>query len=214
LPQAFECDDALWLMQEAGANTVSVPAGSVIFHDGDACNTYVLVTSGSIRVQKNDPNGREILLYRVEEGQNCMLTTICVLGKQPYPAEGIAETDVEMLVLSISAFDEMLIKSASFRQCVMRNIGRRIADLMALLEDVAFGRMDVRLAKFLLKYQQENKGLICCTHKQIAIELGTVREVISRLLKDFERKAWVNLSRNKVQILDIEALQNLVSASR
>jgi len=214
LPQAFECDDALWLMQEAGANTVSVPAGSVIFHDGDVCNTYVLVTSGSIRVQKNDPNGREILLYRVEEGQNCMLTTICVLGKQPYPAEGIAETDVEMLVLSISAFDEMLIKSASFRQCVMRNIGRRIADLMALLEDVAFGRMDVRLAKFLLKYQQENKGLICCTHKQIAIELGTVREVISRLLKDFERNAWVNLSRNKVQILDIEALQNLVSASR
>jgi len=70
LPQAFECDDALWLMQEAGANTVSVSAGSVIFHDGDACNTYVLVTSGSIRVQKNDPNGREILLYRVEEGQN------------------------------------------------------------------------------------------------------------------------------------------------
>ncbi|MDQ7057158.1 MAG: Crp/Fnr family transcriptional regulator [Ghiorsea sp.] len=127
MPQAFECDDALWLMQEAGANTVSMPAGSVIFHDGDACNTYVLVTSGSIRVQKNDPNGREILLYRVEEGQNCMLTTICVLGKQPYPAEGIAETDVEMLVLSISAFDEMLIKSASFRQCVMRNIGRRIS---------------------------------------------------------------------------------------
>ncbi|WP_038248028.1 Crp/Fnr family transcriptional regulator [Ghiorsea bivora] len=214
MPQAFECDDALWLMQEAGANTVSVPAGSVIFHDGDACNTYVLVTSGSIRVQKNDPNGREILLYRVEEGQNCMLTTICVLGKQPYSAEGVAETDVEMLVLSISAFDEMLIKSASFRQCVMRNIGRRISDLMALLEDVAFGRMDVRLAKFLLKYQQENKGLICCTHKQIATELGTVREVISRLLKDFERKTWVNLSRNKVQILDIEALQNLVAAPR
>ncbi len=201
-------------MQEAGANTLSVPAGSVIFHDGDECNTYVLVTSGSIRVQKNDPNGREILLYRVEEGQNCMLTSICVLGKQPYPAEGIAETDVEMLVLPISAFDEMLIKSAGFRQCVMRNIGRRIADLMALLEDVAFGRMDVRLAKFLLKYQQENKGLICCTHKQIAIELGTVREVISRLLKDFERKAWVNLSRNKVQILEIKALQNLVSASK
>ncbi len=201
-------------MQEAGANTLSVPAGSVIFHDGDECNTYVLVTSGSIRVQKNDPNGREILLYRVEEGQNCMLTSICVLGKQPYPAEGIAETDVEMLVLPISAFDEMLIKSAGFRQCVMRNIGRRIADLMALLEDVAFGRMDVRLAKFLLKYQQENKGLICCTHKQIAIELGTVREVISRLLKDFERKTWVNLSRNKVQILEIKALQNLVSASK
>ncbi len=201
-------------MQDAGAKPVKVAAGTVIFHDGDACNTYVLVTSGSIRVQKNDPNGREILLYRVEEGQNCMLTTICVLGKQPYPAEGIAETDVEMLVLPVAAFDDMIIKSASFRQCVMGNIGKRIADLMALLEDIAFGRMDVRLAKFLLKYQQENQGLICCTHKQIAIELGTVREVISRLLKDFERKGMVQLSRNKVQILDTDALCHLVVSAK
>jgi len=191
-----------------------VKQGSVLFRDGDACNGYVLVVSGAIRVQKVDPQGHEIVLYRVEEGQSCMLTTTCLLANQHYPAEGVAETDVDLILLPLDAFDSALSESPSFRQFVMANIGQRIFDLMLLLEDVAFGRKDVRLAAFLLKNTTQNGDVLELTHRQLAVELGTAREVVSRLIKDFERKGLVSLGRNKVTILQINLIREVANRDK
>jgi len=202
LPVAIRDElDAIPLLQ--------VPAGTVLFRDGDFCQGYVFVLNGSVRVQKMDPEGREIVLYRVEDGQTCMLTTSCLLGGRPYPAEGVAEEDTELALLAPSKFDTLLV-DASFRRIVLLMISERIADLMALIEDVAFGRMDVRLARRLLELDN-GSGELHLTHQQLATELGTAREVVSRLLKDFERRGLARLRRGVVLLVNPDALHDLAS---
>ncbi len=187
------------------ARIASPPAGSVLFRDGDSCAGYVLVLEGAARVQKTDPEGREIVLYRIEEGQSCMLTTACLLGGTRYPAEGIAETDMRMVLLPAATFEAAMDGSRAFRRFVMRGIGKRIADLMLLIEDVAFGQMDRRLARRLLALDPGD-GVLRLTHQQLATELGTAREVVSRLLKDFERRGWLQLGRGWLRLLDRPSL--------
>jgi len=119
-----------------------------------------------------------------------------------------------MVLLPLDAFDTALSESPGFRHFVMANIGSRISDLMLLLEDVAFGRKDERLASFLLKHTQHNGDVLALTHRQLAVELGTAREVVSRLLKDFERKGLVRLARNKITILQSESIRNIANRDK
>lgn len=213
-PALQDISDDVWQMDAGKAVRMQVRPGTVLFRDGDACQGYVLVVSGSIRVQKMDPQGHEIVLYRVEEGQSCMLTTTCLLGSRSYPAEGIAESEVDLVMLPLKTFEHALAGSEGFRHFAMNNIGERICDLMLLLEDVAFGRMDVRLARLLLKNIDVDAGkaglTLIRTHRELAVELGTAREVISRLLKSFERKGLVELSRNQITLCDLKPLQKLL----
>jgi len=213
-PELKDNRDKAWRSSAAKAMRMQVKRGSVLFRDGDTCNGYVMVVSGAIRVQKIDPQGHEIVLYRVEEGQSCMLTTTCLLAKQNYPAEGIAETDVDLVLLPLDAFDSALTESPGFRRFVMANIGHRISDLMLLLEDVAFGRKDVRLAAFLLKNARENGDILELTHRQLAVELGTAREVVSRLIKDFERKGMVKLGRNKITLTAMDRIRIIANRDK
>ncbi len=187
---------------------MQVKAGNVLFRNGSACKAYVLVISGSIRVQKMDPEGREIVLYRVEDHQSCMLTTTCLIGHQDYPAEGVAETDVELVILPAESFQTALAESGDFRNFVMSAIGQRIVDLMVLIEDVAFGRMDVRIAQLLLS-RSPATGSFHATHQEISTELGTAREVVSRVLKTFEQRGWISLSRGCIKLLDRDGLKSL-----
>jgi len=174
------------------------PQGHQLFREGDACQGYVLVLSGSVRVYKIDEEGRAILLYRVGAGQSCMLTTTCLLGLQDYPAEGVAESEVDLVVLSPKLFERLLLGSNSFRRYAMAYIGERICDMMMLIEDVAFGRMDQRVARVLLERAENEGDILSCTHQELASELGTAREVVSRMLKSFERRGWVALSRGMI----------------
>jgi len=198
-----------WVRASESAQLMNVPKGTVLFRDGDVCNGYVFVIDGAVRVQKMDPQGREIVLYRVEDGQTCMLTTSCLIGGEAYPAEGVAETDVTLAMLPSPQFEMVMNESADFRRFVLASIGHRISDLMMLVEDVAFGRMDVRLARLLLKRSREAGTELNCTHQELATELGTAREVVSRLLKDFERKGWLALSRSRVEVKERHALEAL-----
>jgi CRP/FNR family transcriptional regulator len=204
-PQLAAIDDPAWRRTAAAARILSVAPGTVLFRDGDACAGYVLVLDGSVRVQKMDPHGREIVLYRVEQGQTCMLTTSCLLGGTAYPAEGIAEETTRLAMLPAPGFDRAVAESAGFRRFVLSAISRRIADLMMLIEDVAFGRMDMRLAR-LLSHRADADGMLAVTHQDLAVELGTAREVVSRLLKDFEARGLVRLGRGEVRVLAPERL--------
>jgi CRP/FNR family transcriptional regulator len=187
------------------ARVMEVPAGSVLFRDGSECTSYVLVTQGSVKVFRLSDSGREIVLYRVEAGQSCVLTTNCLIANEAYGAEGIAETDVTMAVIPSATFRQLLGRSEIFRDFVFSAYATRISDLLMLIEEVAFGRMDVRLAAW-LSTRAGPDGAIRATHQEIAVELGTAREVISRQLKEFERQGWVRLQRGSVQVLDGGAL--------
>jgi len=175
-PELNKVENKLLHTELVQQKVIHAPKGHQLFREGDACSGYVLVLSGSIRVYKIDAGGHEILLYRVGEGQSCMLTTTCLLGLQDYPAEGVAETDVELVVLSAKLFERLLVGSDSFRRYAMAYIGERICDMMLLIEDVAFGRMDQRVARLLLARAENEGDSLICTHQELASELGTARE--------------------------------------
>ncbi|MGQ9365639.1 Crp/Fnr family transcriptional regulator [Azospirillum sp. ST 5-10] len=191
-----------------GARTVRLPRGAVVFTPGSLCRSYLMVVDGSVRVQMVGESGREIVLYRVQRGETCILTTACLMARTDYGAEGIAETAVTAVALEAALFHAMLACSAVFRDVVFTSFGTRLTGLMMLVEEVAFGRIDLRLARFLLDHRDGGGGLDT-THQALAVELGTAREVVSRQLKEFERRGLVGLTRGRVAVRDAAALERL-----
>jgi CRP/FNR family transcriptional regulator len=191
-------ESALAIIRDS-TRSVRVPSGTVIFREGNVCQDYIFVIQGAIRVQMISERGREIVLYRVEKGQTCVLTTTSLMAGTDYAAEGIAESDVNAVAIPSSSFHELMTHSASFRKFVFSAFSIRISDLLMLIEEVAFGRIDVRLAQLLLDRCGQDET-VSATHQQLASELGTAREVVSRQLKEFERRAWVLLHRGHIEI--------------
>ena len=209
-PHLSEINDAVIndLMNNAG--TINMPAKSIAFHQGDACSNYLLILSGSIKVMTRAENGREIVLYRLGDGDSCVLTTSCLFGNARYPAEGITETDVSALAIPAARFNQAIEHSKPFREFVFNSFSSHLSSLITLVEEVTFGKLDIRLARYLLNASAGNAALEI-THQQLATELGSAREVISRLLKDFESRGWLILSRGSIKILDKQSLEKVAA---
>ncbi len=203
-------DDA-WLTTLAKARTLSLSAGVTVFHEGDVCQNYLLVLAGSVRVQKLSESGKEIVLYRVEAGQSCVLTTACLLSSEFYHAEAITETAVEAVSIPLSAFQQALAVPA-FREFVFATYGERVTSLVMLIDAIAFGRMDARLARLLLTMTDAD-DVVYATHQVLARELGTAREVVSRLLKEFERHGWLVLQRGCIHLRQRQVLVEVAASS-
>jgi len=191
---------------------VRVPKDTVVFGPGKAPDNLLLLLDGSLRVQQTSESGREIVLYRVHAGESCVLTTACLLAYEEYSAEGVTETDVEAVAIPKTVFDDLIASSAAFRRFVFTAYTRRITDLFMVIEEVAFRRVDIRLAQKLLDLAGSG-GTIEATHQRLATELGTAREVVSRLLQDFQRRGWVTLSRGSVALIDPAGLRSLSEAA-
>jgi CRP/FNR family transcriptional regulator len=189
----------------AEVQLVKVPAGSVLFDASQPCRGFPLVLEGAVRVAKLAPNGREILLYRVEPGQGCILSGGCLLGHSDYTARGVAEQDVTLLSIPPRPFHELMLQVEPFRRFVFGMYGERLAEVMELVEEVAFRRLDQRLAQLLIY----RGPVIEATHQKLADELGSVREIVSRLLRGFEQRGWVRLERERITLLDPQALAAL-----
>jgi CRP/FNR family transcriptional regulator len=188
----------------SGAQTMTVPAGTVLFDEHQPCQGFPFVLCGGIRVVKRSANGRELPLYRVLPGDSCIMTSSCLLGQVDYKACGITESDTELVFLPKPAFDQLLAH-VPFRIFVFQLFAERISELMQLVEEVAFQKLDQRLANLLL-----GRGkLIQTTHQQLADELGSVREMVSRLLKGFAEQGLVRLGREQIEILDPAGLRKL-----
>jgi len=190
---------------ETTTTPVQASAGQGLFSDGSPCAFYPLLMEGTIRVSKSSPDGHEILLYRLNPGESCVITVVTLLGEVPYPAIGTAETEVALLAVPRSLFLEILMESPPFRVFVFNALSQRIAHLMALVDDVAFRRVDQRLASRLLLHRQPD----ATTHQMLADELGTSREVVSRILETFQQAGMIRLGRKRIEILDRNALDQL-----
>jgi len=193
------------LLDEALASALprEVPAGTALFEPGNPCRGFPLVLAGTVRVVKVAPNGREVLLYTVHPGESCLLSSSCLLGGSDYSAMGIAKSAVRVVILPAAAFNRLVAESKPFRDYVFGLFGERLSALMELVEAVAFQRLDQRLAALLV-----GKGSpIRATHQSLADELGSVREIVSRLLRSFEDRGWVALGRERIEITDPAALQ-------
>lgn len=188
----------------------TAPAHHVLFDLDSPCSLFLLIYAGSIRVIKPALSGREIMLYRLEPGDSCVLTASCLLGRSTYPARGVVETNLTAFALAQPVFNQLLETSTPFRALVFNHFADRVADLMQLVEEVAFGPLDQRLAAYLLARAPHLEA----THQQIADELGTVREVVSRRLKQLEQAGLVQLARGQVHVLDAARLRQLAGALR
>jgi CRP/FNR family transcriptional regulator, anaerobic regulatory protein len=180
--------------------------GQEVFAPGDSCNTFLIVKSGSLRVSVMTETGREILLYRVEPGQSCVLTTACLMSGRDYEADCRAETDTEAIVLPKPVFEELLATSEKFRQFVFVSYGLRLHSLISLIQETAIRHIDRKLARLLVA--RSEKSVVLMTHQAVAEELNTAREVVSRLLSDFAHRGWVKLERGRIHLLDQKALEH------
>lgn len=189
-----------------GARIVQICAGKIVFSPDNIPNGLIFLVEGTVRVSHTSENGRDIVLYRLEAGESCVLTTACMLAEEAYNAEGIAETNVVSVVLPRNLFDRLAAEEESFRSFVFAAYSRRLIDLLRVVDDVAFGRIDVRLAQRLIALSNDNEE-IDATHQQLASELGTAREVISRVLQDFSKRGIINQTRGHISLTNRKILR-------
>ena len=186
------------------AQTIEVPAGTVMFDEGAPCRGFPLVLDGEIRVARGSPQGRSLELYRVTAGEMCVVSASCLFGRRTMVAHGVTTLATRLVVLTPAGFDAWCAHAA-FRSFVFAVFAERLADLMALVEAVAFQRLDQRLAATLLGHGQ----VVRASHQALADQLGTVREIVTRLLRQFERAGWVRVTRERTELLDAAALRAL-----
>jgi len=180
-----------------------------LLSSGDQCAALLLVERGDIRVFKRAESGREILLYRVAPGESCVLGTTCLLRGHNYPAEAEAAPGTDALVVEAEVFRELYDREPAVRQFVMNLYAHRLEELMLLVEEVAFHKVDERLASYLCRAARVDETTwrpIEMSHEQLAAQLGTAREVVSRVLNQFAEEGSVVLERRRVRVIDPEHL--------
>jgi len=192
----------------SGAIAMTIPVGATVFDEDQPCQGFPLLLGGSLRVIKASANGRELQLYRVRPGESCILTSSCLLGHTRYQARGICEKEISMVLLPAPLFHSLFNQHPQFRDYVFQLFTERLTDLMQLVTAVAFQKLDQRLAALLIA----RPSPIHATHQVLADELGSAREMVSRLLKGFADQGWVRLGREQIEVLDPAALAHLAAA--
>ena len=185
-----------------------VPAGTTLFREHEACAGFPLLLQGEVRVSRNTSQGRTLELYRVVPGELCLVSSSALFAQTALSAQGVTTRDTQLALLPPAAFRHALADTA-FRDFVLGLFAERMADLTALIEAVAFQRLDQRLAAALLGHGSQLRA----THQALADELGTVREIVTRLLRRFEREGWLALSRESIEVRDPAALRALANGT-
>jgi CRP/FNR family transcriptional regulator len=184
-----------------------IPAGRDVFLEGDRVDAIALLISGVVRVYKIGETGREITLYRFGNGESCILTANAILSQKSFPAIATVEKEAEAVMIPADIFRDWVKRYDPWREFVFDLLSERLSTVMAVVEEVVFQRMDRRVASLLLKKFEMGQP-IRVTHQEIAAELGSSREVISRILEDFSQKGWVEVGRGSVEILDMDGLSS------
>lgn len=221
LPFFTRADPALQEALISAATVVRLRAGEYFLREGDSCAQFAILVSGKMRVFKLGEGGHEITLYNVGPGEACPLNVSCILSNRPVPAMAIVEEGVEAMVVPAADFRKLVAEHESLRTFVFQMFADRLAEVMSLVEEVAFRRMDQRLARRLedlfrrdersLVRAERSLGGVEITHAEMAADLGTAREVVSRLLKEFERLGAITLSRGRIMLRDAALLRQMAA---
>jgi CRP/FNR family transcriptional regulator len=195
---------------KANAYYAKIPSGRDIFVEGDQVDGIALMMSGVVRVYKLGETGREITLYRFGEGESCVITANAILNQQDFPAIAQVEREAEAVMVPADVFSDWVRRYDPWRDFVFNLVSNRLVSVMEIVDQVAFQRMDRRVASFLLN-RSKLQNPIAITHQEIANEIGSSREVISRLLEDFENRGLVRLSRGEIELMDLEGLKTYLT---
>ena len=207
LPFLSKLDGPLLQDFASEASLATIPAGRELMAEGDRVQAVPLLMSGEIRVYRIGESGREITLYRFGQGECCVLTADAIVGRRGFPARARVEEEVELVSIPGPVFEAWLARSPAWRQFVFDAMARRVTSLVDTVDDVAFGRMDTRVSSLLLARLAGGKSSIRLTHQDIADELGSSREVVSRILEDLQARSLVRLFRGGLEVLQPEMLR-------
>jgi CRP/FNR family transcriptional regulator len=211
LPEFSRADEAPLVELLAASQVVTMKRDDFVFRLGDMCEAFLILLDGRVRVQLISSSGREVTLYRINPGGSCILTTSCLLSDEHYPAEAIAESDLSALAIPTAGFQSALESSSGFRKLVFDGFSSRLAGIIRKIEEIAFTSIDTRLASVLLRLDDE--GVQEVTHQDIAVELGTAREVVSRHLKRLEAAGSVQLGRGRIGITDRSQIEAIATST-
>lgn len=210
IPRLKNITEDLWKEVLAESNVISFPAGTKLIQCGDSATQFVIVLKGVVRVYQAAETGKEICLYRVRSGQVCALTLTKLHTTSNICAQAVAEEDVQILAMPLRYFYRLLSESEDFRNYVMSALADCVGEIMQMVASVSFQRLESRLSCLIWKLSvSESSNKLKFTHQEVANELGTTREVVSRLLKDFENMGCIKLSRGTIEILCEEVLQKI-----
>lgn len=187
-----------------------IPAGRDVFVEGDKVEAIALLVSGVVRVYKVGETGREITLYRFGLGESCILTANAILSRQSFSAIATVEEDAEAIMIPAVTFREWVRQYDLWRDFLFALLSQRLSIVMEIVDEVAFRRMDTRVAVFLLE-QSRRHNPMTITHQEIAAELGSSREVISRILEHLATKNIISVIRGSIEVLDFELLETLIA---
>ncbi|MBL0224859.1 MAG: Crp/Fnr family transcriptional regulator [Geobacteraceae bacterium] len=195
----FRNDPALLHDFVAAGQVIQLPRGHQIYWQGDACQGIAFLFSGGVRVYKCSESGREISLYEIVPGETCILNASCIIGRQGYPANAVTLADCRALFVPAASFRQLMARHETLRIFIYALLGQRLVEIMELVEEIAFRRMDDRLRDYLIEKSAD--GILRATHQTVANDLGTSREVVTRLLRDLEQRGEVHVSRNEISLL-------------
>jgi CRP/FNR family transcriptional regulator len=176
----------------------AVRANTMLQLEGRPCNNAEFQLSGVKRNYKVSQTGREITLYEVGPGEICIVNVACSLSNSVCPTNSVSLTDVTMLSISAKDFRKLVAKYEEMRTFIFAAISQKFAEVMELIKEIAFRKMDERLFDYIV--EKSEHGKLSITHQRIAHDLGTAREVVSRLLKNFEKKGLIRTSRNLIEL--------------
>lgn len=207
MPILQRADESLIHELKQHARFARIPAGHDVFVDGDRVDGIALLLSGVVRVYKIGETGREITLYRFGLGESCILSANAIMSQKSFPAIATVEEDAEAVMIPAEVFREWVNKYELWREFVFDLLSERLSTVMTVVDEVVFKRMDRRVASLLLN-QAVVQNPMRVTHQEIAAELGSSREVISRILEDFSREELINSGRGTIEVLDFENLKS------
>jgi len=205
-PALAHVTPALTALADEG-KPIQVPADTLLFSEHTPCQGFPLVVEGEVKVSRHSADGRSLELYRVVPGELCLVSSASLFRMTPMAAQGITTRPTRLLLITPPTFVQWL-ETPAFRNEELGLFAERMADLTGLIDAIAFQKLDQRLAATLLGRGNN----LTLTHQQLADELGTVREIVSRLLRRFEREGWVDLAREHISIRDSQALRTLAGS--
>lgn len=206
LPQLRNAGEKVQREFEKYACVRTCSRGEFIALEGDRCHFFHLVVSGSLRIYKGDEYGREITLYKVKPGESCILSAFCILNGGEFPANAMAEETTQVIEIPAIVFRDWLNRHEFWREYIFSRFSVHLSNIISRIESLVFRRMDERIAQFLVHSASGASNRVKLTHSDIARELGTAREVVSRILKNFEKARLIRLSRGNITIINQQGL--------
>ncbi len=202
----FKADVKLLKQLQTNAQFVTIPPDTIICQDGQTSVDLPLIISGLVRVYKISESGKEITLYHIGDNESCVLSASSILGHKEFPAVAKTVTESQAIVLPKVFVRDWLVQSTEWQKFIFGLVTQRLSDVITVVEEVAFQRMDRRVAKYLCHKQSFNGLTLATTHQEIAAEVGTAREVVTRVLRDLESRDIIKLSRGQIEITYLEQL--------